>query len=58
MTYNISIINIDMEVFMARKSERAKLYLNDEQKAMLTKLSQSRTAPLREVQRANILISI
>lgn len=46
-----------MEVFMARKSERAKLYLNDEQKAMLTKLSQSRTAPLREVQRANILIS-
>ena len=46
-----------MEVFMSRKSKRAKLHLVDEQRAMLTKLSQSRTAPLREVQRANILLS-
>ena len=42
---------------MSRKSKRAKLNLTDEQRAMLSKLSQSRTAPLREVQRANILIS-
>ena len=42
---------------MSRKSKRAKLNLTDEQRAMLSKLSHSRTAPLREVQRANILIS-
>lgn len=42
---------------MSRKSKRAKLNLTDEQRAMLSKLSQSRTAPLREVQRANILLS-
>ena len=46
-----------MGVFMSRKSKRAKLNLTDEQRAMLSKLSQSRTAPLREVQRANILLS-
>jgi len=42
---------------MARKSNRSKIYLADEQKDMLTKLSQARTAPLREVQRANILLN-
>jgi len=46
-----------MEVPMARKSNRSKIYLADEQKDMLTKLSQARTAPLREVQRANILLN-
>jgi transposase len=42
---------------MARKSKRSKINLTDEQKDMLTKLSQSRSAPLREVQRANVLLN-
>jgi len=41
---------------MARKSERAKLRLTQQEKARLQKIAQSRTAEFREVQRANILI--
>jgi transposase len=41
---------------MARKTQRAKLHLTDEQRNRLDQLSHSRTAPLREVQRAKILL--
>ena len=41
---------------MSRKSERPKLILNKEQSQFLLKISQSRTAPVREVQRAKILL--
>ena len=45
-----------MEDAMPRKSQRPKLILNESQRKDLTRLSQSRTAPLREIQRASILI--
>ena len=41
---------------MPRKSQKAKLILGTEQKEKLQKTSQSRKAPIREVQRANILL--
>jgi len=41
---------------MARKTKRAKLLLTKEQRAHLERLSKSRKAPLREVQRAKILL--
>ncbi len=41
---------------MARKTKRAKLQLTGEQHLQLTRLSQSRKAPLREIQRAKILL--
>lgn len=41
---------------MPRKSEKAKLILDDEQKEHLNKISQSRKGPIREVQRASILL--
>lgn len=41
---------------MARKSGRAALELTSEQKAMLTELAGSRTAPNREVERAKVLL--
>lgn len=41
---------------MARKTKRAKLHLTDEQRIRLERLSKSRKAPLREVQRAKILL--
>lgn len=41
---------------MPRKSRKAKLILDEEQKEQLNKISQSRKAPIREVQRANILL--
>lgn len=41
---------------MPRKSQKAKLILSTEQKEQLQKTSQSRKAPVREVQRANILL--
>lgn len=44
------------EVVMARKSGRAALELTSEQKAMLTELAGSRTAPNREVERAKVLL--
>jgi transposase len=45
-----------MEVAMARKTKRAKLLLTKEQRTQLERLSKSRKAPLREVQRAKILL--
>jgi transposase len=41
---------------MPRKSQRPTLYITEDQHKSLVKLSQSRTAPLREVQRASILL--
>jgi len=41
---------------MARKTSRAALVLTAEQRAMLTQLAGSRTAPIREVERARILL--
>lgn len=41
---------------MARKTQRSKLDLPEEHKEKLLKLSQARSAPLREVQRATILL--
>ena len=41
---------------MARKSTRPKLKLNEAEQEKLYKLSQSRTAPRREVERASILL--
>src|SRR6056297_3245227 len=41
---------------MARKSQRAKLNLTEEQRAQLEKIANSRTNTLREVQRAQILL--
>ena len=41
---------------MARKTKRAKLSLTNEQRAKLDQLSKSRKAPLREVQRAQVLL--
>ncbi len=41
---------------MARKTKLPKITLTDEQREMLESISKSRTAPLREVQRASILL--
>jgi transposase len=41
---------------MARKTKRTKLLLAEEQQAKLERLSKSRKAPLREIQRAKILL--
>jgi transposase len=41
---------------MPRKSQKAKLILDDDQKEQLKKISQSQKAPFREVQRASILL--
>ena len=41
---------------MARKTKREKLILTAEQKHKLEQLSRSRTAPIREIQRAHILL--
>lgn len=41
---------------MARKTKRAKLHLTDKERIRLERLSKSRKAPLREVQRAKILL--
>ena len=41
---------------MARKTKRAKLHLTNEERIRLERLSKSRKAPLREVQRAKILL--
>lgn len=45
-----------MGVIMARKTKRATLVLTTEHRAMLTELAGSRTAPIREVERAKILL--
>ena len=41
---------------MPRKTQKAKLVLSKEQQEELKKTVQSRKAPIREVQRANILL--
>jgi len=41
---------------MPRKSQKAKLILGRDKKAQLQQLASSRKAPVREVQRANILL--
>ncbi len=41
---------------MARKTKRSKLLLTDEQRTQLDRLSKSRKAPLREIQRSKILM--
>lgn len=41
---------------MARKTQRAKLHLTDEQRNQLKQTSKSRKGPLREVQRAKVLL--
>ena len=41
---------------MPRKSQKAKLIFDEKQKEQLKMVSQSRKAPIREVQRANILL--
>ena len=41
---------------MARKSGRAALVLSDEQRVMLSELAASRTAPVREAERAGVLL--
>jgi transposase len=45
-----------MEAAMPRKTQRSKLDLPEEQKEKLLKLSLARSAPLREVQRAKVLL--
>ena len=45
-----------MEVIMPRKCELPNLIFNDEQKQLLITISRSRTKPVREVQRAKILL--
>jgi transposase len=42
---------------MSRKSGKAKLILNEEERKRFQKIVQSRSAPIREVQRARILLS-
>jgi len=41
---------------MPRKSQKARLILDEKQKEQLNKISQSRKSLIREVQRANILL--
>ncbi len=43
-------------VAMAGKTKRAALVLTEDQRAMLTKLAGSRTAPVREAERAKVLL--
>jgi transposase len=44
------------EINMPRKSQKAKLVLDQEMKAHLQQIANSRKSPLREVQRANIIL--
>jgi transposase len=47
---------VTLEKIVGRRSGRAALVLSDEQRVMLTELSASRTAPVREVERAGVLL--
>jgi transposase len=49
--------HIHLEAGMARKTGRAALALSTEQRTMLEELAGSRTAPLREVERAKVLLA-
>lgn len=46
----------DRGAYMARKSGRAALVLSEEQRGMLSELASSRKAPVREVERAKVLL--
>ncbi|MBC7216110.1 MAG: hypothetical protein H5U28_15355, partial [Burkholderiaceae bacterium] len=50
------VIAFDLEVIMGRRSGRAALVLTDEQRSKLSALAASRTAPVREVERAGVLL--
>ena len=50
------LIQLLTGVIMTRKTKRAALVLTVEQRAMLTELAGSRTAPIREVERGKILL--
>ena len=50
------VLAFDVEVIMGRTSGRAALVLTDEQRSRLSELAASRTAPLREVERAGVLL--
>ena len=50
------LVQLLMGAIMARKTKRAGLVLTGEQRAMLTELAGSRTAPIREVERGKILL--
>jgi transposase len=50
------LIPFDLEVIMGRTSGRAALPLTDEQRSRLSELAASRTAPVREVERAGVLL--
>src|ERR1035441_1503103 len=45
-----------MEALMAGRTKRAGLVLTQDQEAMLRRLAGSRTAPVREVERAKVLL--
>ncbi|EQD52962.1 transposase, partial [mine drainage metagenome] len=48
--------DIQREGMMGRTTARARLVLDAEEKERLTRLSQSRTAPGREIERACVLL--
>jgi transposase len=50
------LLQILLEVAMPRKSGRPQLKVTEQEKQRLLRLSQSRTAPLREVERASIML--
>ena len=50
------LIRFDLEVIMGRKSGRAALVLTDKQRSRLSELAASRTAAVREVERAGVLL--
>lgn len=52
----MNLVQLWTEAIMAGKTKRATLVLTDDQKAMLKELAGSRTAPLREVERAKVLV--
>lgn len=50
------LLPTELEEIMGRTSGRAALALSDEQRTKLTELAASRTAPVREVERAGVLL--
>ena len=52
----VAVVELLLEVGMARKTERPALVMHDEQLARLQALAGSRTAAVREVQRARVLL--
>jgi transposase len=50
------LFRLSTEAIMAGKTRRAALVLTEEQRAMLERLAGSRTAPVREVERAGVML--